>query len=171
MTHSTVLLGVALAATLLCLPARAHDGHDDAPASPAGAALPRFAAASDLFELVGVLDGRQLTVYLDRFADNTPLKGAAVELDFGGTKVSLKEHADGEFEGSLAQAPAPGVIAVTATVTAGQETDLLATDLDLHADDHATPAAHRAAWPAWAGAALAAVVGVVLLARRKGGAA
>jgi len=45
--------------------ARAGDGHDhgEAAAAAAGPALSRFTASSELFELVGVLKGRQLTLY------------------------------------------------------------------------------------------------------------
>jgi cobalt-zinc-cadmium efflux system outer membrane protein len=39
-------------------PGRSGHDHGEAPAAPAGPALPRFAATSDLFELVGVLDGQ-----------------------------------------------------------------------------------------------------------------
>jgi len=131
------LLALALAAW----PARAHEGHDDdVGASPAGAALPRFAAASDLFELVGVLDGTRLALYLDHYADNTPVQGAQVELNVGGAQLSLREVAPGEFEGTLA-APLPeGTTAMTALVSAGADSDLLAGELDVHAPHEGAPA-------------------------------
>ena len=45
----------------------AGDGHDhgEATTSAGGPALPRFTAVSETFELVGVLNGKQLTLYLD----------------------------------------------------------------------------------------------------------
>lgn len=140
MNSKNIVAALGLAAALTTLPLSAADehGHDhDAPAAPSGPALPRFTAVSELFELVGVVDGKRLTIYLDRFVDNTPVKGATVELEVGGTKVALERHADGEFEGMLSENLEPGVIAVTATVVAGSETDLLAGELDLHEEAHA----------------------------------
>lgn len=177
-----VFTGLALmATTLAALPARADDSHNHgaAPSAAAAPALPRFATSTELFELVGVVDGRQLTVYLDRFDDNTPVKGAKLELELGGTKVALKETADGEFHGTLAQAPATGITPVTATVTAGTDTDLIGTDLDVHANASA-PHVHGRAWLKVLGGALGALVLIGALAwrgvrtratRRVGGAA
>lgn len=112
----------------------AGDGHDhgEAPAPTAGATLPRFTAVSELFELVGVVNGKNVTVYLDRFADNSPVKDARVDLELDGNPVALEPHADGEFEATLPEALKPGVVSITATVIAGQDTDLLAGELDLH---------------------------------------
>ena len=113
-----------------------HD-HGDAPTAAAGSAQPRFTAVSDAFELVGVLNGKLLTLYLDRAVDNSPVKGATLELELGGVKVAVKPQGEGEFEATLAQTLAPGVTGITATVIAGQETDLLAGELDIRADVHA----------------------------------
>ncbi len=173
-----LLLSMALCISATAL---ADDGHDHgaSSAAPAASALPRFAASSDLFELVGVVNGKQITVYLDRFDDNSPVKGATVELEVGGTKVALKEHAEGEFEGQLAQELQPGVTPVTATVVAGNDTDLLAADIDVHAAQPSTAAATRS-WKmlAGGGALGVAALGVLTWAgrrlragRRAGGAA
>ncbi|MET0333139.1 MAG: hypothetical protein ABW190_02625, partial [Rhizobacter sp.] len=122
---------------------------------------------SELFELVGVINGKQITVYLDRFTDNAPVKGATLALEVGGEKIALKERAEGEFEGTLAKAPAIGLTPVTATVAAGKDNDLLATDLDVHAEAHAE--AHVHSWKeylAWAVGALVALVALAWIARR-----
>lgn len=159
--NTRLLLAWLAVAAFLPLPARADDGHDHdaAPAAPAGPALPRFAAVSELFELVGLVDGQRLTVYLDRFEDNTPVQGAKLELELGGVKVALEEHEAGEFEGILAQTLKPGVIAVTATVAAGNETDILAGELDIHGEQ--AEAVHAHGWreyAGWGGGAAAAAV-------------
>ncbi|MGJ7485625.1 hypothetical protein ACSFA2_10210 [Variovorax sp. LT2P21] len=151
-------------------PAWADAGHDhgDAPAAPTGSALPRFTAVSDTFELVGVFDGKLLTLYLDRFADNSPVPQATLELDIGGTTVRAEPHGEGLFEVQLADVPASGVLPVTATVIAGNETDLLAGELDVHADAHEDAAAPRN-WRRIVGfgmAGLAAVAVLIALARR-----
>jgi hypothetical protein len=175
--NNTFHLARALALAALCMPAAADEGHDHGPAPAAAApALPRFAASSELFELVGIAKDRQLTIYLDRFADNAPVKGATLALEVGGARVALKEVADGEFTGALAQALKPGLTPVTATVTAGSDADLLAGEFDVHAD---TASAHVHSWKDYLGWALAAAALLALAfiarraaaARRTGGAA
>lgn len=162
--------GLALAVAFAAAPAHAQDGHDHGPAASAAAtALPRFAASSEAFELVGVLDGKRLTLYLDHADDNTPVADATLELELGGHKIALQPHGPGEFEAELAEAPAPGVLALTATVVAGAESDLLAGELDIHADTHASEAADGTAWPPyvpWVLAALFALLAAVLGLRR-----
>lgn len=131
-------LGLALLLGLLPPTALAGPGHDhgEAPAAAAGTALPRFAATSDLFELVGVLDGQKIALYLDHAGDNSPVKDARLELDIAGTNVPVTRVAEGEFQATLAAPLAEGVSPVTATVAAGADTDLLAGEIDLHAPAH-----------------------------------
>ena len=156
-----------MGAACLALPmttAWAGEGHDHgaAPAAAVGQALPRFAAVSDLFELVGVVNGKQITLYLDRFADGSPVKDAKLELELGGVKVPVEAHAEGEFEATLAQEPKPGVIAVAATVMAGAESDLLAGELDLHGAA-AGAETHRHDWKETLTWSIAGLVGLALL--------
>lgn len=155
-----------LALAVLGAPAAdASDDHDHgpAPAAAGGPALPRFQAVSEAFELVGVIDGKNLRVWLDRFDDNAPIRGATIDLEIGGIPVALREQADGEFEATLASAPAEGMTPITATVTAGTVVDLLAADLDVHA---ATPAATPARdWTRIAAGASVALAVALLLAR------
>lgn len=144
-------------------------GHDhDAPAASTGPALPRFSGVSDAFELVGVLDGKQLTVYLDRFADNAPVKDAKVDLEIGGEMLALAQRAEGEYAGTLAQELKPGVIAVTAAIVADGESDILAGELDLHepATAHEAQARGWRRYAAWAAAA-AVVLGAMAWAMRR----
>ena len=68
--------------------------------------------------MVGILNGKQLTLYLDRAADNAPVTDAQIELEIGGAKVKAEKHEDA-YEVVLAAEPKPGVLPVTATVTAG----------------------------------------------------
>lgn len=163
-TAHLTTIGLALMLAIAASGARAGEGHDhdDAPAATAGSALPRFAASSELFELVGILDGKRLSLYLDHAPDNRPVQGATLELEFGGTKLDVRSHADGEFEATLAEAPHEGVIAVTATVIAGQDTDLLAGELDLHVDEAAGAAPPAMRWTRWAGWGLAVLAGLGL---------
>jgi len=167
-------LGLA-AAALLPGPAHAGPGHDhdhgDSAPAATGPALPRFAAVSELFELVGVLDGRQLTLYLDRTADNAPVTGAQIELEIAGAKFQAAVNGD-VYGLELAAVPAPGVLPVTATVTAGQDIDLLAGELEVLETAHLGETAHahgwqeQAGWAAGALAALAALAALLLAGRR-----
>lgn len=144
----------------------AGDGHDhgEAPAASAASAWPRFVAASETFELVGVLHGKQLTLYLDRSSDNSPVKAAKLELELGGVKVATQPHGEGVFEATLAQELQPGVTAVAATVMAGDETDLLAGELDIHADVHAEASSRGAAWQRYGAWAVSGLLALALLA-------
>ncbi len=147
------------AAILVASPAWAGPGHDHGDAAPVavGQALPRFSAVSETFELVGVLSGKQITLYLDRFADNSPVRGAQIELEIGGTKLKAVKQGDDAYEVVLAEAPKPGVLPVTATVTAGNEADLLAGELDIHEAAHTDEAAHAHSWTEYAGWAVAGI--------------
>jgi hypothetical protein len=171
MIFRTRIAAWAIAMTPLlvaALPAHAQDdhGHDhgDEPATASGPALPRFAAVSEAFELVGVLDGNRLTLYLDRFADNSPVTNAELELEIGEVKVPVQAHGEGEYDAVLASRPASGVVPVTVTVQAGSETDLLVGELDLHAEATVDTAEHSHGWQEYASWAAAAAVALVLIA-------
>lgn len=167
MTRHLPLAALSLAACLL-IPglARAGEGHDhgEAPAA-AGPALPRFAATSETFELVGVLAGTQITLYLDRSADNHPVTEAQIDLEIAGVKHKAQKHGTDTFEVVLAEAPKPGVLPITAKVTVGQEVDLLAGELDIHEAAHADLPAHVHAhtWYEYAGWLAGAVAMLALL--------
>jgi hypothetical protein len=165
MNHRHTLSALLVAALLTAVPAWAGPGHDHGDAAPAaqGQALPRFAAESETFELVGVLSGKQITLYLDRFADNSPVRDAQIELEIGGTKFKAAKQGEDAYEVVLAEAPKPGVLPVTATVTAGNEADLLAGELDIHQETHADEAAHTHSWTEYGGWAAAGIAALVLL--------
>jgi hypothetical protein len=160
--HTVAALLVA--ALLAALPAWASEGHDHGDAAPAavGQALPRFSAVSETFELVGVLSGKQITLYLDRFADNSPVRDAQIELEIGGTNFKAAKQGEDAYEVVLAEAPKPGVLPVTATVTAGNEADLLAGELDIHEETHADEAVHTHSWTQYAGWAAAGIAALGL---------
>lgn len=151
MTISKRLKALCLATFIAATPFTtwaAGEGHDhgEAATASAGSAQPRFIAVSETFELVGVLSGKRLSLYLDRAADNSPVKEAQLELELGGVKLAVKPRGEGEFEATLAQEPKPGVTTVAATVIAGQETDLLAGELDIRAAAHADASVGSQSW-------------------------
>lgn len=146
-----------------------HDHGDEAPTA-SGPSLPRFVAQSDSFELVGVLDGKTITLYLDQAASNVPVTKAQLEIEFAGTKLQAVAQPDGSFRVELPQAPKPGVIPITATVSTESDADLLAGELDLHGEAGEEPHVHRRNWLALAPAIVAGPVvfgAVVLWSRRK----
>ena len=141
------------------LPAQAHDGHDNAPAAAPAQAAPRFALDSELFELVGVVHGQTLALYLDRADDNRPVPGAQLELELAGQRLAVTPVGDGEYRAELAAPLTEGSLPVTATVVAGDDSDLLAGALDWHAPVAApSPSSGgRMRWLAGAAGALAAL--------------
>lgn len=161
-----------IAACLLALAAGAgwadagHD-HGEAPAAT-GTASPRTSAHSDLFELVGVVDKGQMTVYLDRYATNEPVIGARVEYESGANKGVAQPQPDGTYLVKFDALSGTGDLPFTFTVSAGSDTDLLASELQLGEshDDHGDA---PSPWKRWAGYGLAAAIAlaVAIVVRRK----
>src|SRR5262245_38301222 len=75
--------GLLLVASLAWVaPLFAHEGHDqEPPPSTVGTTgKPRLAVQSEAYQVVAILDGQQLTIYLDRFTDNSPVTDANVSV-------------------------------------------------------------------------------------------
>jgi hypothetical protein len=107
--------------------ALAGPGHDHGPA-PAGAtapASPRVTASSDAFELVGIVEGEVLVVYLDRFATNEPVTGATITISLNGTALKAEPQPNGTYELASPILKVPGLVEVIAEVEAGGTSDLL----------------------------------------------
>lgn len=168
MTFLKRLNAFCLATLVVVIPlaSRADAGHDHGAPAPAelGSGLPRFSAVSETFELVGVLNGKQLSLYLDRTADNSPVKGATLELELGGVKLDAKPLGEGEFGATLAQELKAGVTSVAATVVAGPETDLLAGDLTIRDNAPTVDAAAKLPWKKYSAGLLAGLLALALLA-------
>lgn len=159
-------LAFTTAVFVLCFGlARAEEGHDHGDASaPAGGPLqPRFTAASETFELVGVLSGRQLTLYLDRVADNAPVPNAQIELEVEGAKYKADERGDAVYQVVLKDEPKSGVLPITATITSGADSDLLVSEFDLHQAAHVDAAPSARLWSRWVGLVAGGVAALALL--------
>ena len=74
----------------------------NAPAAAPAQAAPRFTLDSELFELVGVVNGHTLALYLDRADDNRPVPGAQLELELAGQRLPVTPVGDGEYRAELA---------------------------------------------------------------------
>ena len=124
-----------LAGAALSGPAVAHEGHDHgAPPPPLVTTLaPRAEAASADFELVAVLRDGTLTLHLDRFADNAPVEGAAIEVDTPEGSQAAKPSGPGTYVLPAPFAAKPGAHDLAFTVTAGDAVDVLAATLTIPA--------------------------------------
>jgi hypothetical protein len=96
-----VSIAVAIAACLaqlLFVPlARAHS--EAAPAGPVAASVlePRVEAASADVELLGIVEGLQLIVYLDHYATNAPIDGARLSVERNGESFEARSIGDGTY--------------------------------------------------------------------------
>ncbi|MBX9715141.1 MAG: hypothetical protein K2X42_00970 [Burkholderiaceae bacterium] len=139
------------------------DDHSHGPATPApvasNAPALRVEAASELFELVGVLDGDKLVIHLDRFASNEPVTGAKITVEGGPLKATAAAERDGIYTAPAAALAAPGTHPLVFTVQAGEASDLLTGDLVV-----ASPAAEpaHADGIAWRSLVQPAVAGLVV---------
>ncbi|MDD3327242.1 MAG: hypothetical protein PHW25_09190 [Zoogloea sp.] len=141
MTHPTqTCVTAALAALLLAAPVQAHEGHDHgAPAEAAPDWAPRATARSQDFDLVAVLAGDQLVLWLDRARDNAPPAEASIEAESGAWKGVATAAADGSLRLPAGPLATPGRHEVIFTVQAGGAMDLLPATLVVPAPTPAAP--------------------------------
>ena len=142
-------------------PARAGDGHDHGPDAAATRSLPRVGAESEAFELVGVLEGKQMTIYLDRFADNSPVEGAQIALETGNLKLTATAGDNAIYLITFTEPLAVGDHPMTFTISAGKESDLLTGSLHLDAAVDARAANDQRALP-WKQIGIGAAVALLL---------
>ena len=119
-------LAVTAALSAAIAPASAHDGHDHGEQQPVSAgALPRGEAASNAFEIVAIVRGENLEIYLDRFATNEPVTGATLEVESPDGPVKAAEGADGTYRVAAPWLAKSGRADLIFTVTSGDATDIL----------------------------------------------
>ncbi|WP_137937347.1 hypothetical protein [Chitinivorax sp. B] len=165
---------VILLSTLLTMaPTLAHEGHDHgaAPAASLPAvSKPRAEAQSDQFELVVVLEGDQLVLFLDRFADNQPVDKARIEVESGTWQAIASTMPDGTFSIKAPAFAKAGKYPLVFTITAGADSDLLETTLIVASPPPSvTGRGHRQpGWAAgWIGLGLLVLLGGVVTMRRR----
>lgn len=141
------LFVMGLSLSLFSLFAHAHgdEDHGAAPATVAIGSAPRIVTHSDLFELVGIVENGAMTLYLDRYADNLPVTDAKIEVEAGSEKAVATVNANGTYSFASKHFSKPSVLPITFTISAGNDTDLLAGDLVI-ANEYATDT-HDAAKP------------------------
>lgn len=164
------LCGWMLMLALLPVPVFAdegHGGHGEASAPPSTIA-PRVVANSESFELVGVLEGEGLTLYLDRFATNEPVSNAAIEIDGGAFKATAQSSGNGIYTAPAAALTAPGQYPLVFTIRAANETDLLDGTLAVTSPPGAAPHPHNwGEWVVWIAGGLLLLAGIAWLVRRR----
>jgi cobalt-zinc-cadmium efflux system membrane fusion protein len=123
----TLLLWMAVA------PAAAHEGHDLEPAQAAAAShgLPRLVANSEFYELVAVLEGPRLIVYLDRFGDNSPVTDARMTVTVNEEPVEAEATGDGTYSVMSKLFERGGLFELVFDIKAPETDDLLIGKLSL----------------------------------------
>lgn len=150
---------LALASTA----ARGHDGPLGGAASrvePRPGGLFRLAAHSDAYELVAVVDGGALTLYLDRFETNEPVSDARIEIIAGAGRAVAEARPDGSYRATLPALIRPGQHELVFSIIHSGGDDLLAAVLDRRqpGDAAGTPSSVRAS----AGAQARSIAGLLL---------
>jgi cobalt-zinc-cadmium efflux system membrane fusion protein len=108
---------------------RAHEGHDhgdSARAALTSSIYPRVTAQSELYELVGILKGDRLLIYLDRVATNEPVTDAKVKVTIGdGEAIDAAPAENGTYAVSSPRLTGTGSVEVIFAITANDFDDLL----------------------------------------------
>ena len=124
------MIGIYLALLApLMLAALAHEGHDHGPSeSVTGPLAPRVSARSDTYELVGILRGERLVIYLDRFASNEPVTTADIAVTIGDATeaVNAERAAEGTYALTSPRFKTAGQIELVFSITGETGEDLLA---------------------------------------------
>ena len=100
-TRAMRSIGIAIALAVLSAllsagSSFAHEGHDhgaETKAAPGAPTSPRVVATSESYQLVGIVEGEVLVIYLDRADDNSPVTTATIEVSLDGEpfKAELQE--------------------------------------------------------------------------------
>lgn len=148
-----------------------HDHSHDAAPKTATAPAPRFAAQSESFEVVGVLQGEALVVFVDRFEDNAPVLEARVEIESGSFKALGELDAErGAYRFDAAAFKEPGSYPIQIALTVSGQSDLLGADLvvpDPHEGHaHAAMQPSLSRYAGWAGGGAIVLLGLFWALRR-----
>ena len=121
--------------------------HIDAPSSTSGKASmsPRFEVQSESYEIVGSLLKEELSMLIDRFETNVPVRQATVQVELGQLKAEAKYHDDlGDFsidaEAILKELWKPGTHALVISIIEDEDSDLI--DVKLVVGDQADTHSH-----------------------------
>jgi cobalt-zinc-cadmium efflux system membrane fusion protein len=114
--------------------ARAHEGHDhdDSPRAALTSTYPRVTAKSEVYEVVGILKGDRLLIYLDRVATNEPVIDAKVKVTIGdGEAIDVAPAENGTYAVTSPRLTGTGSVEIIFAITANSGDDLLVGALTL----------------------------------------
>lgn len=137
--------------TLLCLPAAAHEGHDHGPPPPAlpSTVKPRLTVHTDTYELVAILQGARVSIFLDRYATNEPVTNATLTVLAATETYTAEPRPDGTYRVEIPSLAKAGRHELIFTVSHGSEDDLLAGEIVVEPGAAVTPAAPAPTVHAW----------------------
>lgn len=144
MRVSLALIASVLFTLIAPASAPAHEGHDhgEAPKTLAPVA-PRGEAQSGDFELVAILRGGEVVIYLDRFATNEPVTNAEIEaLTPSGTEQAVTNE-DGTYRLPAKWADGRDRYDLIFTVTVGEVSEVLPVTIVAPASQQEAPAARN----------------------------
>ena len=135
----------------------AHEGddHGTPPAPVNAAAAPRGEAATDSFELVAIVQGGELALFIDRFQTNEPVENAKVEVETPSGPVPASAHTGDAYRLKAPFLSKPGRYDLLVTVTAGDATDILPVSLTV---PEARPARPQSPYAGWSLPSLASLI-------------
>ena len=116
----------------LLTPALAHEGHDHNPPTRVLplTAEPRATAETESYEVVTVLKGGELQIFIDRFADNAPVTAAKVIATIGAEQRFASASPDGIYRLAAPEFAIPGKHELILAIEDGAASDLVIATLD-----------------------------------------
>jgi hypothetical protein len=150
-------------------PAHAHEGHDHGDAAPALPATyePRFEARAGEVEIVGILKGEAVWLYVNRYSDNTPWSGLTLEIEQGDKSVAAEPAGEGVYRVAAGSLAATGKHAVVLTAQGGEVDELLTAELVVPEDETAQTTLEIPRWGWAAGIVGLGALGWVAMRRRR----
>jgi hypothetical protein len=133
----------------------AHGDEDHSHAAgavPGKQVAPRATAQTEDFELVAVMQGRTLVIYLDGFSSNEAVLDAQLEVESGSTfKAIAKQVSPGVYVVDLAKGvlEKAGKYPLTINVLAGDLGDVMTASLEIPNVEEPEHAHAESSWPAW----------------------
>lgn len=118
----------------------AGPGHDHGPEPTVGGgtpASPRVVAVSESYQLVGILEGEVLVIYLDKADDNSPVTSATLDVSLDGAASKAEAIAkSGTYEVTAPILRKSGSYEVLVSIADGATSDLLVGTLKVPGHDH-----------------------------------
>ena len=170
MKQTIMLFLAAIVALPVWAGGDSSDGHSHAASTPllTTPIAPRASGSTEEFEVVAVLEGKKLVVYLDRFSTNTPVSGAKVEIEGAGLKGLAREITPGTYVMDVAIVIPAAKHPLTFAIEAGDTTDLLTATLDI--SPPTVSIEHADGWKRWVAGIVAGLLllaaGGILMGRR-----